>query len=540
MAWRQNYLKLLLVLTIVALILPSVALAATFSPKDVKFRTGESKTVNLTDPAYSSFKLETNENLIGCEAFETTHIMTTLNDCNVTFSVQPGYADWVGYEKVTLEVKTNLGNYSKTIGVLVTEQTDDGKLIFIDGPDYEDITGDDDELVPGDSIEVTFEVKNAFTTTMDINNIKVKAWLQDSSGKKVTDTEETEKFDLGNGERQDGSFKLTVPIDTKESTLYLYVRAEGKDDNDEEHSVLYIAPLKITKNENDIAFASITTIPDPAICGQSLDINIDIWNVGTKDQNVTLRVTAPNLGIDVRSDPFTLDNTGDDREAVKTMSVLINNNIKPGSYMLTVTANYNKGKTSESETKTINLICPSYVENKSVENQSTQYTQYTQSGALTFSTTTIEGKQGEQSKIIATLKNTGTSSAVYTFELSGIKDWASGFVEPDTISLAAGASTDIFVYLTPKTSATGTNTATVTVKSGGAVIESKTLTINLPEKPTISITSLDLGAGVDSTTAALIIVAILIVIALIVIGKKKANATLIETYGDERAKHRRD
>lgn len=523
---RQTYLKLLLILAAAVLIFPSV-LATTFNPADVTFHTDASKTVNLT--AYLT--LDTDEALVNYSTPSTEHILitpTTSINGNVTFSVQSAYSDWTGYEQVTITANTNKTNYPRTIGLLVTDVTDDGKLKFSDGPDYEDQTGDDSELIPGDTIEITFEVENAFSTSvgMDINSISIKAWLQDSSGKRITDREETDSFDLSAGDTQDDSLKLIVPIDTDKSNLYLYVQAEGQDDDDVVHSALYVEPLSLEKQDHDIAFDTITITPDPAVCGQSLDIIADIWNVGTKDEDTKLHITSSALSIDAYSDIFKLDNSGDDREAVKTMSVLLGSIVKPGNYTLGVSANYNSGKDTESILKTIVVVCSSYV-------AGTENNTGAGNGALTFASSTIEGKQGTQSKISATLKNTGATAAVYTFELSGIQDWASGFVEPDTVTLTGGASTDIFVYVTPKTTATGDNTATLTAKSGGAVIESKTITIELPEKPSLSIKSLGVS-GIDNTSALLIIVGIIVVIGLLVLGKKRAAAAAVETYGNKR------
>lgn len=528
---RLTYLKLLLVLAAAIFIFPSV-LAATFNPLDITFHTGETKIVNLT----GYLTLETNETLLGYYIPSTTHIhISSPVNGNVTFSVQPEYADWIGYEQVTAIATTNLTgvvtNNTQTMDVLVTDEYNDGKLIFSDGPDYEDQTGDDSELVPGDEIEVTFELENKFTTSTDINKIKVKAWLQDSDSERVTDKEETDSFDLGDGDTQDGTLTLKVPIDTEEDSLYMYVRAEGDDDNDVTHSVLYVKKLTFDKQDDDVAIDAVTISPNPAVCGQSLDILTDIWNVGNDEQKeVKLHLESSDLGIDEYSDYFDLDNNGDDREAVETMTVLLPSNIKPGNYTLVVTATYNSGKDSEAEDFGVNVVCSGYVTGAE-ENEGSAGT-----GALTVSDATLEGTQGKQVKFTATLENSGATAAAYTFELSGISDWASGYVEPDTVTLAGGASTEVFVYLTPKTSASGDETATLTVKSGGTTLESETLTVQLPEKPTLSITSLGSLGDVDTTTAALIIIGILVVVALIIAGKKKAAASAVETYGKKRGR----
>ncbi len=509
-------------------VIPGV-LAATFSLTDVTFHTGESKTVNLT----TYLTLDANEALTGYSIPATTHILTSApTNGNVTFSVQPAYTDWTGLESVSLTIRTNVTNLTKTIDVLVTDITDDGKLIFSDGPDVEDQTGDDSELVPGDTIEVTFELENKFTTAIDINNVKVKTWLQDSSGDRITDREETDSFDLSDGDTEDGTLTLRVPVDTEEDTLYLFVRAEGEDDYDVTHTALYVEELELEKQENEIAIDAVTISPDPAVCGQALDITVDMWNIGTEEQEAKIHVTNSDLGVDVYSDLLDLDNSGDDREVVTTLSVLLGNSIKPGNYTLDVDVSYNSGKDAVSGDAAINVICSGYVAGTTDNDDDSGSAG---AGALTFADTSVEGKQGQQLKITATLRNTGSTAAVYTFELAGIQDWATGFVEPDTVTLAGGASSDVFVYITPKTSATGDETATLTVKSGGTTLESETLTVELPEKPTLSITSLGNIPAIDQTTAALIIIAVLVVVGLLLYGRKR-SASGVQTYGKKKGR----
>lgn len=438
--------------------------------------------------------------------------------------------DDYGLHKVTITAIDNTGlTNSKTVSFLVTDTTDDGALIFSDGPDVEDLTGDDSELVPGDSIEVTFELENKLA--IDINNVEAKAWIEDSSGKKVVDTVTLDKFDLSDGDTQDGKLTLKIPVDTDEDNLYLFVRAEGDDDNDATRSVLKVEELQLERPDNAIAFDSVTISPDPAVCGQSLDIRVDIWNVGTEEQEVKLHVTNSDLGIDIYSDLFDLDNSGDDRESVQTIPVMLANSVKPGNHTLDISANYNSGKTTESYDAVIDVVCSGYVAGEDEGDEG--------AGALTLDDTTLEGKQGQQVKFTATLKNTGTTAAAYTFELSGISDWASGYVEPDTVTLAGGAETDVFIYVTPKTSASGEQTATLTVKSGTTTLESETLTVSLPERPTLSLTSLGTLPTIDNTAALVIIVGVLVVVALVIVGRKRATSEL-KVYGKKRGRKAED
>jgi hypothetical protein len=444
--------------------------------------------------------------------------------------------NWFGRESVTFTVTVNeTGNITTnssttTIIVTPTEGSDDNSLIFTSDTEVTDETGDEDDKMPGDILTVSWEMENKLTNN-EIRNIGLVAWLQDSSGSRLTDRVKPDEFDLTDkGDTSKDEFNLKLPFDAEDNDdVYLIIEATGEDENDTIKTDMYAEVFSITQDDNDIAVDTITISPDPAVCGQSVDILTDIWNVGADEASVKIHVTNSDLSIDVYSDLFDLDNSGDDREATITIPVLLGN-AEPGNYTLTVTSIFNSGKDSETEAADMSIICSSYVVGGNEENGGTG------TGMLTVETASMEGKQGQQVKFTAILKNTGATAAVYTFELTGISDWATGYVEPDTVTLAADATTDIFAYITPKTSASGDKTATLTVKSGGTTLETETLTVELPEKPTLSITSLGNLGDVDATTAALLIIGILIVVALIVAGKKRAAMAAVETYGKKRGR----
>ncbi|MEM2874303.1 MAG: putative S-layer protein [Candidatus Nanoarchaeia archaeon] len=447
-----------------------------------------------------------------------------------TFSMSPSglisftpTVDDIGLHFVKLTVTDNTGlNNTKEVKFLVTDVTDDGSLIFSDW-ELNDITGDDSVLVPGDKIEVNFELKNKLT--IDINNIEVKGWIEDSSGKRITDRIKLAKFDLSGDDTESDTITLTVPIDTTESTLYLFVRAEGEDDNDIIRSVLNVERLKLEREDHDIAFESVTITPDLAICGQSVDLIVNIWNVGAKDEDVKLHVTNSDLKIDVYSELFKLDNKGDNREAVKTISISLNDDIKPGNYSLTVTASYNSGKASESTNVPLNIECASYV--PGAEKVST--------GALTLSESSVSGKPGVELEIEATIKNTGNEDATYAFELVGISDWASGSIRPGTVTLSPGKEANVIVSIIPKSTASGEHKATINVKSGGMVVDSKEITVKLGAKPGITITPLNLS-GDNTTLLFLVLIGVLAALTMIVVGKRlSSNNKNVQVYGSKKS-----
>jgi|GEM_PF-6180480 len=443
-------------------------------------------------------------------------------------SFTPTDAD-IGLHTVTVSAEdSTTSRTTKEIDVLVGEASDDGSLI-ISGVDIEDSTGKDDELNPGDLLKVDFELENKLTVPVD--SIEVEAWLQDETGKKLTDKMDLGSVDLEDKDSQTMDFEINTPFDAKDAEdVILVIEAVGEEDvTNAEKSVVFMQRLAVQREDHDVAFESITVSPEIAACGSSVDVAMDVWNVGSDTENVKLRVKNSDLKIDSTVSSFELKKSGSSANALQTVSVDVPANTRPGNYTLTVTATYNKDKTSESASTRFEVLCSSFMP---TDNQGTD-PGATGTGALTLESSSVEAKQGEQTKITATLRNTGNVAAVYTLEMTGLSGWATGYVEPDTVTLAPGASSEVFVYITPKTSATGDQSATLSVKSNNAVIETERITLELPDRPGFSISPLGSG-NADDTAAVLIIISIIAVAALLIAGRRIAEGGGIQIYGKKK------
>ena len=453
-----------------------------------------------------------------------------------TFVIQPsgqisftaGETD-IGLHEVTIFVSDGGLNASKKVSVLVAEETDDGSL-QIDEVEVDDVTGDDKTLSPGDMLSVSFDVENKLSA--DVEGIETEAWLENEEGKLLTDKVEFDSFDLEDKDSQSLDFKVQVPFDADDNeNVILVIYAEGEEQtNNTVKSARHMQAFLVEREDHDVAFEVASVNPSTVTCGSTGDVSINIWNVGNNDEDITVKVRNSELSIDSSTEKFELKDTGSNANALKTLTVTAPNNIRPGNYSLTVSATYNKDKTTESTTAAMEVLCSSYVDTGADDEPAG-----TGSGLLTLDATSIDGTQGQQSKITATLRNTGATAAVYTFEMTGLGGWATGYVEPDTVTLASGASTDVFIYITPKASATGDNSATVAVKSGNAVLESKSITVSLPDRPKLTISQLGTPGAEDSTALFLLLIGVLAAVVLVFAGKKFArDGGNVQLYGKKK------
>jgi hypothetical protein len=436
----------------------------------------------------------------------------------------------IGLHDVTLFVSDGALNSSKAVTVMVTEENDDGSLM-IDEVEVDDATDDDKTLVPGDILAVSFDVENKLTS--DVDGIETQAWLENTDGKRLTDKIEFDSFDLEDKDTQTLDFEVQVPFDVDDKDyVVLVMLAEGEEKNNNSvKSARYMQKLLVEREDHDVAFEAVNVNPSSITCGSAADISVNIWNVGSDDEDITVKVRHSELGIDAATEKFNLKDTGSNADALKTLSVIVPKNVKPGNYSLTVSATYNKDKSTESTAASMEVLCSTYVDTGDDE-PAVDAGQ----GLLALESTDVDGVQGQQSKVKATLRNTGQTAAVYTFELTGLGGWATGYVEPDTLTLASGASSDVFAYITPKSSATGENTATLSVKSGNAVIETETISVHLPDRPKLSISSLGTPGAEDSTALFLVLIGVLAAFVLILAGKKYASGNGIQIYGKSKKK----
>jgi hypothetical protein len=414
-------------------------------------------------------------------------------------------------------------NVTGTTYFIVARASNDDKLKITDVT-IDDVTDDDSQLVPGDFLEASFTVENKLST--DMKSIHVKAWLQNTAGTRLTDKMSLDSFTLDGQDSNDFPMELQVPPETKAEKVYLLIEAIGKDANGTEKSDLYADSVDVERNEYDTYIESIALNPATAVCGNSVDVAVHVWNIGSNDDTFEIIVKDSDLKISQSSGSFDLDYRGSGADVTKTIPVLIPVDAKAGNHSLEVTVKFDDGSDSKAASAELEVLCTG---TGTTETPTTGGT-----GILTLSTNSVEGTQGQQLKVSAAIKNTGSTTTTYTLELVGTSNWASGYVEPAAVTLASGAITDVLVYITPKTTATGDQTAVLNVKSGNLVVSSSTINVKMGAKPGILINPL---AGLKTDEQKLlfiVLIGVLAAFALIVIGKKVAGRNDVKVYGGKK------
>ncbi len=432
-------------------------------------------------------------------------------------------SDDIGRHKVTVTVKdTKSATDIKTIDFLVTEASDDGSLVISDVA-VDDETGDDDELLPGDWLQVEFDVENTLkgATAKDIEDIEVRAWVEDKTGDRVSDRIKSEKFNVDADDDKSLVLNMRMPLDLDEGDYVLVMKAQGEDQDGNTKTNLYFEDLKVQRNSHDLLIESTALNPTEAQPGGSLEFAVHLYNIGDTDEDdVKVRIKNSELGIDKVSEAFEVEKRGSDADVTKRVIVDIPALAKAGEYQFEVLATYNEGSDSRS------TIAPVTVAGEAVEAAAGAAT-------VTVGDSYASARPGETVKYTVVLTNTEPTTASYEVAVSGVGNWASASAEPATVTLASGAEMPVFVYLTPKEGTSGDYTATVTVKSGETTLATKTLTMNvLAAKTKIIDFGTGMGALAVSDVNTLAFAALVIVLIIVAIGLFAARRRArIEVYG---------
>lgn len=498
---------------------------ATMAQQKAYFGTQFSYQINASDP-----DVVTNGDILTYTA--DAHGWTTFSMSSSGLVQFTPTEDDEGYHAITITVKDTAGlTVTGELKILVTETNDDGTL-QIKSVELNDATGDDSEIAPGDYLEVDFDIDN--TKTKDMTDVKATAWIENSEGTRLGSKVSTTEDDLDSNDARSETLKLRVEPTAKEATYTLYIQAEGTDEDDLDKTGLYAEQIKVERNSHELLIENLAISPEAPVCGGKAEVKAMLYNIGSTSEDVKFRVRNTALGIDVYSPEFELRTSGSSAKAEKMVIVDIPALAK-GSYTLEVSAIFDGGSDSVSQTISMPVTCGSTIGTTTITGAVTQAT-------ISLPVTSASAESGQSVKFTATIKNTEATAQTYQIALSGTTDWAAANVEPADVTLAPGAEIPVYVYLTPKSGVYGDQAATLSVKSGTTILATKSLTVSMPQKPTTTVTPKTSSttsplAGIELSEEAklAIIVGIIIIAGGFVFMKYKASQG-VKVYGNKKGK----
>ncbi len=254
--------------------------------------------------------------------------------------------------------------FSKDIDVC--EFKSENISIEIQNPD------DNDEFFIGDEIDVELKIKNLLQD--DSVDLDLEFYLFDATDKQVVDedTDESISIDEDNSDTIN-SIKLTIPDDADESHEYaIYSKADDSDEICNENYVL----IDVKRNQDDLVISKINTNSENFNCGDNIEFDFKVKNIGNSDQDAYIEVSNDALGIKTKTQTFEIEKFDDKDTSNQILSFDIpdNKEIIAGDYKLNINLVYGSEETSYEKTISIAncQIISQSVEQEDISNQRIQ------------------------------------------------------------------------------------------------------------------------------------------------------------------------
>jgi len=346
--------------------------------------------------------------------------------------------------------------------------------------DVEDITNDDDDTYPGDTVRIDdIEITNEYTNNNDdsVTDIELEYRVYFvTDGDDILDETYSENFDLEENEDSNNfDIDFQIPFDAEEGDYIIElivtgeVSSDGNDDGDELSNRLYLE-FNVDKESRHMIPKSLIT---ESYCpGETAELKIEFVNIGTKDldedDDMMVRVKISSFEYDQWHN-YTEDIDSGDTEII-LINVEIPSNMATGDHEVKLysrhdgNSNSNKDGSYLLQSLTLSSTCTGTASSDTT---------------ILSGQTSEEGTQGMNTKYTLTVTNNGDSAVNYDVEILGVDAWGAAVITPETLSVPAGETSSFSVYLQPGANAQSTNNAVINLKSGGEIVASKTVTLTI-------------------------------------------------------------
>ncbi len=203
---------------------------------------------------------------------------------------------------------------------------------------FEDLS-ENDEFKIGRKINFKIKLKNDFNEDF---NFDVKVYLYDLTKEKII-KKDKDSFDVKTGETEFSEFEFEVPVDLNEDNEYVVFAVV---ENSEDECNQDYMEIDIKRNERDVYIEEFEISRDYFACGDYINSEIKVQNMGTEDNDVYVIVKSSELGINEKSENFELEKYGEDDSETKEFILKISDGVAAGEYILNAEVYFNSKKTS--------------------------------------------------------------------------------------------------------------------------------------------------------------------------------------------------
>lgn len=215
----------------------------------------------------------------------------------------------------------------------------------------------------GEKIDFNIEVENNLNNDFDFD---IETYLYDlTKDKKIESYKDSLDIDNGDMEEINSDFEIEENLDESHEYVIFVKASESKDESYcNEQYVL----INIERAEHNIIIENFEITPSTLVCGDYFNIDVNLKNKGTSDEDVYLLVENSELGFKEQTPEFELEKYNDKDSTTKIFTIKSSEKLNSGEYSLKLTAIFDDGDEKSSLSKTISIECKQ-IEQKTQEIQ---------------------------------------------------------------------------------------------------------------------------------------------------------------------------
>lgn len=233
----------------------------------------------------------------------------------------------------------------------------------------------DDEVKPGDFLEVSFAVENDGEEIMKDVQATITILLEEQFPLREEQGDiielEANFGEVEGGEREEASLKFRVPFDVKDQEHYtVFISVEGRNASRDKIIVNDTSEdFRIDKLPHDVIFEAFLFRPNSMQCGEQTFLIFVARNIGNdNEEDIRFSVQEDALGISL-AETFDLDKDYDEQNTfAKTFRSTLPRNVPPGIYDVKGRMVYDQGKEMTETFASLTVSCtPEPVEEEQKE-----------------------------------------------------------------------------------------------------------------------------------------------------------------------------
>ena len=295
--------------------------------------------------------------------------------------------------------------------------------------------------------ETSLPIRVRLSSVNDFKDLKVSAWIGGYEFGVPRDTSDPFDITAYNTEVVK-SIVLNVPLpkDLESSKEYkLNIEAFNSD-----ISIKKEIKLNVEGKRHFVDLFDVVVNPGLKVdAGTPLIVKARLENLGDRVED-NVKVTAKVNLVDKEGNSFTVSDSdfidelvprseekGDDESSTSTDDLLlvIPKNTKQGNYKLFVDANFNRGTETASAEYDLTINGKESVGSDA-------------NVLISSSEANKNTPKGTQVVYPVQIANLGSEARTFTFDVTGVKNWATASVEPAVLTVASGSTSDLFITVT--------------------------------------------------------------------------------------------